>query len=328
MRKSGKRQNKFNNIKIQLNKIILFDRDNLDYYELVLSIIEMYELKSKRACIKITDNGCGMDGATREKVFDTNALPYNTQLIPLAAMCAFLQERFEQDAVKEKLARWYWCGVFGELYGGANETRFAQDLPDVIAWINGGDLPRTVVDCSFSPIRLLTLQTRNSAAYKGLVVRLMQVGSRDFLNGDPIDLTMYFDEAVDIHHIFPKAWCEKSEVPRSRWNSVVNKAPLTSRTNRMIGGRAPSLYLVGLENNKGVTRERLDEMLESHCVDPVPIRSDDFQGFFRARAMSLLDLIEEGTGKPVAGRDAEDVVEAFGGALKPVEQPNDESGEG
>lgn len=38
------RQNKFNNLKIQLNKIILFDRPNLDYYELVLSIIEMYEL--------------------------------------------------------------------------------------------------------------------------------------------------------------------------------------------------------------------------------------------------------------------------------------------
>ena len=38
------KQNKFNNIKTQLNKIILFDRDHLDYYELVLSIIEMYEL--------------------------------------------------------------------------------------------------------------------------------------------------------------------------------------------------------------------------------------------------------------------------------------------
>ena len=38
------RQNKFNNIKIQLNKIILFDIDNIHYYELVLSIIEMYEL--------------------------------------------------------------------------------------------------------------------------------------------------------------------------------------------------------------------------------------------------------------------------------------------
>lgn len=38
------KQNKFNNVKIKLNKIILLDKNNLDYYELVLSIIEMYEL--------------------------------------------------------------------------------------------------------------------------------------------------------------------------------------------------------------------------------------------------------------------------------------------
>lgn len=38
------RQQKFNNIKIQINKIILFDKPNLRYYELILSIIEMFEL--------------------------------------------------------------------------------------------------------------------------------------------------------------------------------------------------------------------------------------------------------------------------------------------
>lgn len=38
------RQNKFKIIKIQLNKIISFDRVNLYYYELILTIIEMYEL--------------------------------------------------------------------------------------------------------------------------------------------------------------------------------------------------------------------------------------------------------------------------------------------
>lgn len=38
------RQHKFQNIKIKINKIILFDRPNLRYYELILSIIEMFEL--------------------------------------------------------------------------------------------------------------------------------------------------------------------------------------------------------------------------------------------------------------------------------------------
>ena len=36
------RQRKFHNIKIQINKIILFDRPNLRYYELILTIIEMF----------------------------------------------------------------------------------------------------------------------------------------------------------------------------------------------------------------------------------------------------------------------------------------------
>ncbi len=38
------RQQKFHNIKKQINKIILFDRLNLRYYELILTIIEMFEL--------------------------------------------------------------------------------------------------------------------------------------------------------------------------------------------------------------------------------------------------------------------------------------------
>ena len=38
------RQCKFHNIKKQINKIILFDKPNLRYYELILTIIEMIEL--------------------------------------------------------------------------------------------------------------------------------------------------------------------------------------------------------------------------------------------------------------------------------------------
>ena len=38
------RQLKFHNIKIQISKLILFDRPNLRYYELILTIIEMFEL--------------------------------------------------------------------------------------------------------------------------------------------------------------------------------------------------------------------------------------------------------------------------------------------
>ena len=69
-------------------------------------------------------------------------------------------------------------------------------------------------------------------------------------------MNLYFDEAIDIHHIFPKAWCEKQKIKPSVYNSIVNKTPLTARTNRVIGGRAPSEYLERLANSAGSTRTR------------------------------------------------------------------------
>ena len=53
-------------------------------------------------------------------------VPYQSQLVPLAAILTLLGERWEHDALRKKLAQWYWCGVFGELYGGAIETRFGH----------------------------------------------------------------------------------------------------------------------------------------------------------------------------------------------------------
>lgn len=250
-----------------------------------------------------------------EKIFDSKSLPYATQLIPLASICAQLADKITQHGVKQMLLRWYWCGVFGELYGGANETRYGMDLPDVVQWINGGSEPRTVRDASFAPTRLLSLQSRLAAAYKGLAALLMKHGSRDFISGTPVDIATYFNNAIDIHHVFPRVWCEANKLPREKWNSVVNKAPLAAGTNRFISGDAPTLYLSRIQKNKQVSAESLDVFLVSHAIPVAELRADDFDGFIRRRASALLGLIEGATGKAVSGRDSEETAKAFGGAL-------------
>jgi len=250
-----------------------------------------------------------------EKIFDERSLPYATQLIPLAAICAHLGERATLHGIKQSLLRWYWSGVLGELYGGANETRFAMDMQDVVSWVDGGAEPRTVRDANFAPTRLLTLQSRLAAAYKGLAALLMKHGGRDFVSGTPIDLNTYFNNAIDIHHIFPRAWCEKQKLPKDKWNSVINKAPLAAGTNRFISGDAPSIYLSRIQKAKQVPQHSLDEFLISHAI-PVPaLRTDDFESFIRLRAAALLNLIEKAMDKTVSGRDSEDTVKAFGATL-------------
>ena len=257
-----------------------------------------------------------------EKIFDVRSLPYSTQLIPFAAICAQLGDRINQFGTKQKIVRWYWCGVFGELYGGANETRFGLDLPEVVAWTeSGGNEPRSISDSNFTPTRLLSLQSRLAAAYKGLTALLMQNGSRDFISGTPIDINTYFNNAIDIHHIFPRAWCEKTiqpdgkKLPKEKWNSVVNKAPIAAGTNRYISGDAPSVYLKRIEKNKQVDRDNLDNFLTSHGIHPAILCSDNFQSFLQQRARFLLGLIEKATGKAISGRDSEETIRAFEGPL-------------
>ena len=53
------------------------------------------------------------------RIFD---LPYQSQIVPLAAILADIGDAWEHEANRAKLIRWYWNGVFGELYGSAIET--------------------------------------------------------------------------------------------------------------------------------------------------------------------------------------------------------------
>lgn len=264
----------------------------------------------------------------REKIFARRNLPYASQLVPLAAICAVLGDRFDNDTVKQKLTRWYWCGVFGELYGGTTDTRIANDITDVLTWIDKDEHePRTVRDANFAPIRLLTLQTRLSAAYKGMMALLMQAGSKDFINGDSIEVTTFFEKAVDIHHIFPRAYCQKQGHPKAKWNSIINKAPLTGRTNRILGGHAPSRYVASIEKKHNVASERLDEILTTHLTAPTLLRRDDFDAFILDRARQLLDLIEKAMGKTILGRDGDDVMTEYGAALVASSSWNPPAGE-
>jgi hypothetical protein len=230
---------------------------------------------------------------TEQKIFSARDLPYATQLVPLAAIFAEIGPKAHSLPVRQKIARWYWCGVFGELYGAAVETRFAKDLPQVVAWLNGGPEPDTVKEAYFNPDRFLTLRTRNSAAYKGIHVLLMREGCQDFLSGVSIDVQMYYQDNVDVHHIFPVDYCKNNGIKAELRDCIVNKSPLSSRTNRLIGGSAPSVYLQSLETSFNLSLAKLDQILSTHLIDAQALRSDDFDAFFEKRREALLQKIKD-----------------------------------
>lgn len=254
-----------------------------------------------------------------ERIFSSKDLPYTTQFIPLAVLCTILAEnnQIKVTNIKNKIKQWYWCGVFGEMYGGANETRYVLDVVGVMDWLKDDNkFPKTVQDSYFNPRRLLSLQSRLSAAYKGIMALILKNHCQDFISGREMDFTAYKAENIDIHHVFPRDYCEKQGYDKAKWNSVVNKTPITYSTNREIGGVAPSVYLAKIVLKGQVAADALDSYLETHWLDVNACRSDDFQEHIINRAKMLLDAIEKATGKTISGRDSEDVVNAFGRSVK------------
>ena len=91
------------------------------------------------------------------------------------------------------------------------------------------------------------------------------------------------------------------------FHSIINTKPLAYKTNRIIGGVAPSEYLAKLEKGDKATPAidgaRLDGYLTSHLIGPQLLRSDDFDAFMADHQQCLLALIEKATGKPVYAGD-------------------------
>ncbi len=181
--------------------------------------------------------------------------------------------------------------------------------------------PRTIYEAAFQPGRLYTLRSRNSAAYKGLNTLVLREGSQDFFWKATIQELDHEEVALDIHHIFPKAWCEQQGIKPAVFNSIINKTPISYKANRMIGGKAPSNYLASLQTHKqvGLDDAAMDQILESHCIDPATLRGDHFEGFYASRQEKLLAIVEQAMGKSVerdavdeSGDEAEEEMQAMG----------------
>ncbi len=234
------------------------------------------------------------------KIFRPKDVPYPPQMVTLSSVFAILGKDGLNDKVKSKLDRWFWCTTFGELYGSSSESRIALDVPELVDWCRGGDAePRSVAEAYFQKLRLFSLRTKSSAAYKGLHALLMTKGCLDFVNGSPADIATFFEDGLEIHHIFPQDWCKKQGIEASVYNSIVNKTPLSKRTNIRVSGDAPSVYLARIEDKDGIDPQRLDEILTTHLIAPELLRTDAFQRFFDIRATALAGLVAEAMQKPV-----------------------------
>lgn len=231
------------------------------------------------------------------KIVDANDLAYAIQLVALVCVLVQLGERNNRDSVRQKLEQWFWSGVFGERYTGAHEYQASKDALEVPEWIlNDGVVPNTIAESSFNLSRLQSVRRRHGAVFRGLSVLLRRHGAIDLASGELLMDVKVFNEPIESHHLFPIAYSRQQGISEPLYNSLVNRTPLSSQTNRLIGSKAPSAYLAKLEQ-QGISRQRLNAILESHWINPASLWHDDFDAFFAARSRALLQIVGQAMGK-------------------------------
>ncbi|MCG7624979.1 hypothetical protein [Epibacterium sp. Ofav1-8] len=119
--------------------------------------------------------------------------------------------------------------------------------------------------------------------------------------------------------VFPRAWCQKNGMARERYDTINNKTPISSKTNQIVGGDAPSLYLARLPKKGATSDTAIDTHLESHLIGPQLLRSHDFYGLVGRRQKAMLGMIAAATGKAIYRGTATD---------DPVENIIEDEGEG
>ena len=237
------------------------------------------------------------------KVMLPKWVPYQTMLPPLAAVLARAGRPNPPDAgaQREKLKRWFWCAVFGQVYEGAPNSKAAKDVVEILAWLTGGDLPESVASFHFDPRALRDVTPRQRAIYRGAICLILGNGARDFHTQAVITGKLMAEEEIDDHHVFPAAYLERSGVAPGRMQDcVLNRTLIDRTTNQMISDRAPSDYLAEIKRTKGFP---FVPVLTSHGLPAAadsPLLRDDYKAFLAWRQEHLWQEIRRATGATVA----------------------------
>lgn len=229
-------------------------------------------------------------------IFTDAQVPYQEQIPALAAILALVPDiDFAEDTTaRDRLSRWFWCGVLGELYGrAAVDIRSARDVEQVVGWVKDdtADEPKTVTDAQFTESRLLSVDS-SSAVWRGLQALLMARGARDWRTGKTFTADNYAELRPGFEPIFPLTWCENQGIDAVYARCVLNHTPMGRRTEVVLSGYDPVRYLPRLQSKAVMDDDEFDEVLASHELDPQLLHSGDAREFFVDRRRRFVGMVE------------------------------------
>ena len=195
-----------------------------------------------------------------------NMIPYANQLVVLGEIFRLIPTH--TAAQLRAISDWFWRTSLSGYFAGWNTAQMATDL-NAVRNFGAGTTPEIIFDVEF-PKQELWITGKfglNTAHAKLLALLLGHHKPIDLLTGQKIDIkkALAWSNAKEYHHFFPKEFLKKLSVPKERINLLSNIIMLTSASNKIISGRAPSDYLKDVQAASGMN---LNAWLQSNLISP------------------------------------------------------------
>lgn len=248
-------------------------------------------------------------------------VPYPTIIPVFAAIKAFVSESNDKNKLdmQSKIRKWYWASIFTNRYSSSVESHYAKDFQDLKKWFEDDDEePEVVAEFlgNYKNIDLLNDNLKGSAVYNAIFNLFIINEARDW---STFDLPEY--DSLDDHHIVPISVFKEEGGPSI--NSILNRTPLSSSTNRhIINNRMPNSYIKEMLDNNN--QEKTYEVLASHLISRKaveillrdPFTKSDFDDFLKERQNTIINaieslLIKERTDIPVSLKKLNDEIEVI-----------------
>lgn len=229
-------------------------------------------------------------------VLDKRWLPYGALLIPMAASWPDIKalKPIERQAATDRVAQYFWCTTFTTNFDQGGNSQAGADFIKLKTWLfdAGAEAPEAVQRFTFTEAALRSAVVRRKALHAGVMALTVQSGAKDFHTGQKLTPAKVKEKKFESHHIFPRAFLKAGDS-----ELILNRALIDGETNRIIGRKAPSIYVADMQKAYGV--EKSIDVLDSHSIvggHGSGIESDDYALFLGERADAIIGLIEGVTG--------------------------------
>jgi len=234
-------------------------------------------------------------------------LPY-AKMFSLAAI-AYARRHAQLASGGPQAARWnarmrqaLLAAAFSGRLGASGEVNLNRLVPQVEAFVfDDAPFPPDLLAKGGPSAAAVGEPVRDAARRRLFSGVLRSLKPRDLCQGTRIDA-----RATELHHLFPKDWCDRQGINASLRDSPWNLTPILPGTNSSIGGRAPKTdrrkqdpqgYVAQMVAEQG--EATVADILKSHLVPVEDFREERFAEAIAGRRRAMLALLREITGLPL-----------------------------